>query len=503
MMMDENEIENRKPTTLTLATVISPVVSLLLLCLTDHEVFNVFGLTNVEFKRFTAHYAIKKNIDFDSIFPYPDFDFPTHLLNQMTHLSVRLSSLHHLFSLFRKNDPTYKTGCALKTLCVTGIASNDSSFLLSLFEEKLDMSLLPSNLRHLDLSEMLLNNAELLISSFSFLWNADQSSFASVIRFDFPFNFNRDIDTTFPFSQLEYITLYGNFNSKISKNVLPCTLKRLIFGSDYNQIIEEGVLPEALEILQFGYRYNHLFPVLPKSLIKLSLGEQFNQFIGEHILPTSLQVLILPGRWNHIISKITLCLPPHLEELEFGRKYNEIIPENMLPNSLKILKFGYEYNQELPTPLPSSLETLHFHFRFNQKFAIPSTLRVLILHQSFNLALKEFPNSLEEIYLHQDFLLSYLPKDIPSSCKILAFCPCIDNYDKQLVINTGKIVVLGSEDMRDKYPFCPTRLPFTKTMLCCVSSEVYCSHFERVRRGRLYIYFVPCETEKENVQIHL
>jgi hypothetical protein len=240
------------------------------------------------------------------------------------------------------------------------------------------------------------------------------------------------------------IKLARAFNEYIPEEILPSTLRSLVFNKQYDYPINVELLPPNLEILVFGYYFNQpirgKLPVglkklvfgsdhsqneaidLPDTLEELHLGG-FNQPICPGYLPRGLKVLVFGNGFNQEIDDVNvtpgafkrLCkvfsgkpkyrsyqiqlgnnedvfmdriLPPNLERLEFGIMFNKPIGPGVLPYSLKTLIFGERFNQKIPQDmLPESLETLEFGKKFNKPIGpgiLPSTLTTLIFRGRFN-----------------------------------------------------------------------------------------------------------------------
>jgi len=203
---------------------------------------------------------------------------------------------------------------------------------------RLDYSILPPNLVHLDfgIMEMDLKNCYL------------PDSLKSI---HFGFSFNQYLD-----------------NSSLPKN-----LTKIIFGSMFNQFLDKNVLPDNLTELIFDSysRYNNTFVrnVLPKSLVKLTLGYKFNQPIYEDVLPCSLKYLKFGSYFNQNI--VPRSLPENLEHLIFGERFNQQILANTLPFKLTHLTFGESWNPCPQFPIsdnifPPGLIELNFGQSFNR-----------------------------------------------------------------------------------------------------------------------------------------
>jgi hypothetical protein len=177
-------------------------------------------------------------------------------------------------------------------------------------------------------------------------------------------------------SNLRVLEIFNNM--KIEEGVLP-NLEELVLGDYYDKYIGENVLPESLKIMVFGESYwhkikNDILPSnlrelevrnslaighckLPNNLSKLVVGRNIRKSVFK-ILPLNLRVLHLHG---YPMTIQVGDLPPNLEELVLGNENKEYIREGVLPESLKILVFGNSYNREIrENVLPKKLEELVF-----------------------------------------------------------------------------------------------------------------------------------------------
>jgi hypothetical protein len=158
---------------------------------------------------------------------------------------------------------------------------------------------------------------------------------------------------------------FGLYSQTTSANVLPMTLKNLVFGVDYNTKIDAGILPSSLQTLEFGREYNQYISVgvLPSSLQTLEFGHKYNQYIGVGVLPLNLQRLKFGYHYNQEI--VYGVLPDNLLILEFGDMFNKDIGSEILPINLRELIFGFSFNQAIRAGvLPPKLNNLVFGMIF-------------------------------------------------------------------------------------------------------------------------------------------
>lgn len=91
---------------------------------------------------------------------------------------------------------------------------------------------------------------------------------------------------------LKKLVLGGNFNKKITENILPPNLTHLIFGSDFNQELIRGVLPPNLKYLALNQNYNK---PLKKGVLSDTLNElcfyNYEDKKKELVLPNKLKKL--------------------------------------------------------------------------------------------------------------------------------------------------------------------------------------------------------------------
>jgi hypothetical protein len=156
---------------------------------------------------------------------------------------------------------------------------------------------------------------------------------------------------------ITHLTFANNFNQKIVKNILPCSLTHLTFGHNFNKYLEENVLPLSLTHLTFGFRFKKSIEqnVLPPSLTHLTLGYCFNQAIKQNVLP------------------------PSLTHLTFGHFFESSIGKNVLPHSLTHLTLSYHFIKPIKQDvLPSSVTHLCLNSRYPSTYReeIPSTISI-------------------------------------------------------------------------------------------------------------------------------
>jgi hypothetical protein len=214
-------------------------------------------------------------------------------------------------------------------------------------------------------------------------------------------NFNQRIEIGELPESLESLTFGARFDTYIHPNVLPNSLRELVFGESFNRVIMEGVLPMTLESLTLGASFNtYIAPkVLPDSLRTLVFGESFNSFISEGVLPVELESLTFGYMFNRYIDPGVL--PACLRKLVFGYSFNRPIAKGVLPMKLESLTFDEyglfdsEIDQEA---WPVSLTSLTFGTDFNKSTGIlPDSLVRLQFGHSFNQQIQKLPNSLVDL----------------------------------------------------------------------------------------------------------
>ena len=115
-------------------------------------------------------------------------------------------------------------------------------------------------------------------------------------------------------------------------------------------------------------------------------------------------------------------IPCSLTYLEFGNNFDgKLFQGNMLPSSLKTLILGDSYNDILNC-LPNTLESLTFGDTHNSPLllgVLPNSLKFLKFGQKYNLPLGTLPDSLQELIFGAHFNSEI--SSLPSSLKHLTF----------------------------------------------------------------------------------
>jgi hypothetical protein len=98
-------------------------------------------------------------------------------------------------------------------------------------------------------------------------------------------------------------------------------------------------LPEFLQVLKFGNLYNQIIYTLPPNLVILEFGKQYNQDIGLNILPNTLRELVFGDDFNSQIgvSAKTGMLPRALIKLQFGKGYKQVLNTKIIPEDTKLI----------------------------------------------------------------------------------------------------------------------------------------------------------------------
>jgi hypothetical protein len=245
------------------------------------------------------------------------------------------------------------------------------------------------------------------------------------------FGFYNDIeDDVFP-NSLEHIVFSGNFTQKITKKLLPKTLKTLEFGHEscFNYKIGKKVLPPFLKKLHFGCgsAFNQIIDidVLPPLLEDLDLGYNYNQKINAGVLPLSLRKLTFGYEGKYNIKFETNVLPQYLTHLIFDMYhiYNQKIEKGVLPQYLThlIFKEGCHYNQKIEKDvLPQYLTNLIINGLYNQKIkkgVLPQHLTHLTLTGRYNQKIEEgvLPQSLTHLTLRGHYNQKIEKRVLPQS----------------------------------------------------------------------------------------
>ncbi len=273
--------------------------------------------------------------------------------------------------------------------------------------------------------------------------------------------------------------IYFEQIKRIGKNVLPNTIKKLVFDYGITFKLEDGILPTSLEYLSimsspFCYIDNKNFDDvlnyiqncdteaklinlktfkingeirknldnLPDGLEELEIESvTFNLPLNN--LPFSLKKLKIQClNYSHTLDN----LPDGLEELIIFSNYN--LPLDNLPNNLKFAKLGLNsYDHELNN-LPNMLTCLELRGKFNCKLEnLPFGLKKLSLIK-FNGSLGQLPEGIERLsILDRSFILI---NKFPKSLTHLKLDYNIRMLDKELISNLKYIDLRGC-DLKKKH----------------------------------------------------
>jgi hypothetical protein len=191
------------------------------------------------------------------------------------------------------------------------------------YNQKIEKNTLPPKLKYLvfgsDYNKILVQGVlpETLISlTFGKKYNVELDEQVlpnSLLYLKFGEKYNKQFrENTLPKSLtiLEF-DKYSCFNKKIKKNVLPQTLKKIIFGDNYNKKIKSGRLPSNLKYFIVGKNYSHFFEngELPTSLKYFEIGYYYVKNLIN--LPSSVEIVcfdkyidcLLPSTVKKIIIK--------------------------------------------------------------------------------------------------------------------------------------------------------------------------------------------------------
>ena len=146
-------------------------------------------------------------------------------------------------------------------------------------------------------------------------------------------------------STLQKLVLYNYKNPIVS---LPKNLTYLDLGQNYRAIINPGLLPKTLRYLKLGDRYNdYIFPgELPMGLEELVFGKEFDQHLEDGSIPSSVKKVTFGDSFNRTLYKE--YLPEGVIFLKLGAKYGKFIDEKTLPSTLKELHVPMKYQHPIP-----------------------------------------------------------------------------------------------------------------------------------------------------------
>jgi hypothetical protein len=196
-----------------------------------------------------------------------------------------------------------------------------------------------------------------------------------------------------------------NYDKSINKNILPKTLKKIVFGDNFNQEIYPETLPNGIDTIYFGY--------------------YFNKKINSHILPEKLKHLTFNGEYKYPLTINTF--PNNLTHLSF-KYYNIEIAKNVFPETLIYLKLSIDYNYEFTNgTLPKNLIYLELGAQYSYDIKnLPETLETLYIYGNKNI-IKNLPNTIKKIIFYK---LEIELNNIPLSVKNIVLI----NYTKNTSI---------------------------------------------------------------------
>ena len=262
----------------------------------------------------------------------------------------------------------------------------------------------------------------------------------------FPDEFNEELKEDDLPKTLEVLVFGKRFNQKIKKYILPASLKVLIFGDDFNQMLDEDTLPENLQMLKFGFWY----------------GEN-GEKIEDNVLPKNLKIL----QTNKCITDVKK-FPENLKKFIFYDSVNsekDTFDLNTLPKSTEFLDLNFVYGRFINLNLPK-LKILKIRpINFNYLDNIPETLNYIEItdddsYDDYDSAdhweyvnYKKFPSNLEYLVFN-DNIVTFEDENEDKDNNIEIFQKKIQNL-KYLSIN-------GSEEQINILNTLPMDLPIIK-----------------------------------------
>lgn len=155
-------------------------------------------------------------------------------------------------------------------------------------------------------------------------------------------SFNKKINPNDLPDTLISLTLGKYFNQYLDVGSLPSSLLYLKIGEKFNKDILEKVLPDKLITLEFDkfscFQKKIKKNILPNSIKKLVFGNKYNQRIKPNRLPSELKYFILGREYLHDLNNV---LPNKVKYLEVG--FNYVHYFDNIPLSLEIICFDYYY----------------------------------------------------------------------------------------------------------------------------------------------------------------
>lgn len=158
-------------------------------------------------------------------------------------------------------------------------------------------------------------------------------------------SFNKKINPNDLPDTLISLTLGKYFNQYLEVGSLPKSLLYLKIGEKFNKDILEKVLPDGLITLEFDkfscFQKKIKKNILPNSIKKLVFGDEFNQKIKPNRLPAELKYFILGREYFHDLNNV---LPDKVKYLEVGLKFIHRLIN--IPSSLEIICFDrFDYRK--------------------------------------------------------------------------------------------------------------------------------------------------------------
>ncbi|EGC38702.1 hypothetical protein DICPUDRAFT_45704 [Dictyostelium purpureum] len=274
------------------------------------------------------------------------------------------------------------------------------------------------------------------------------------------------------------LVFFDLFNQPLKPECIPRSIESLTFGDNFNQCIKPFVLPQSIEKLHFGKSFN--MPLLPnclptENLKHLVLGEDdFNQPIKINSLPSTIEYLSFSTSFNHPVFVDGQSILPHsLTYLNLGGHFNQIIPKNTLPGTLKTIKFGFHYNKPLKkNSLPSSIEHIQFGQLYNQKIKskrLPTGLKILQFGKNFNqkLAKNVLPSGLDTLVLGENYQQPLERTSLPNKITHLILNGNLNDSSKSCVPNSvTHLTYIGAQKI-------PSHIKLPESIIHLAFGELY------------------------------
>lgn len=255
----------------------------------------------------------------------------------------------------------------------------------------------------------------------------------------FPDEFNEELKEDDLPKTLEVLVFGKRFNQQIKKNILPASLKVLIFGDDFHQILDKDTLPENLQILKFGLWYGEN-------------GENFE----DNVLPKNLKIL----QTNKCISDVKK-FPENLKKFIFNdsvdSKNKDTFDLNTLPKSTEFLDLQFVDGRFINLNLPKLKILKIGPINFNSLDNMPETLNYIEITDDYSydedhweyVNYKKFPSNLEYLVLNEN-IMTFQDED--------------DNIEifQKKIQNLKYLSIDGSEEQINILNTLPTDLPIIK-----------------------------------------